>query len=59
MNIHKIIRRRFRRVEDGLDVAGDVHAVVAANVGERGSSVTHVSSKQTVQQSTPPRRKED
>jgi hypothetical protein len=47
MNIRRIIQRRFRRQAPGLDVQGDVNAVVAANVNERGTS-TSVSSKQTV-----------
>lgn len=47
MNFRKVIERRIRHRTGGVDVAGDVNAVVAANVGERGQS-THVSSKQTV-----------
>jgi hypothetical protein len=46
MNLRKIISKRIRRDEHGVQVAGDVNAVVAANVGERGSA-THVSSKQS------------
>lgn len=49
MNVRKIIRRRIRQRSDGIDLAGDVNAVVAANVNERGGA-THVSSKQTVVQ---------
>jgi hypothetical protein len=62
VKIHKVIQRRFRRIQNGVNVAGDVNAVVSGNVGERGSSVTHVSSSQHIKQdtqSTPPRRKED
>jgi hypothetical protein len=47
MNLRRIIQRRFRQKRPGLDVRGDVNAVVAANVNERDSS-TSVSSKQTV-----------
>lgn len=46
MNVRKIIQQRFRKQRPGLDVQGDVNAVVAANVNERGGS-TSVSSKQT------------
>jgi hypothetical protein len=46
MSFRKIISKRFRREADGVQIAGDVNAVVSANVGERGSSA-RVSSKQT------------
>jgi hypothetical protein len=60
VNIAKIVRRRIRGRAGGVDLDGDVNAVVAANVG-RDSSVTHVSSHQHAQASskTPPRTKED
>jgi hypothetical protein len=45
MNVRKLINERFRRRANGVDVQGDVNAVVAANVNERGGS-TSVSSKQ-------------
>lgn len=45
MNIRHIIQQRFRRKGPGLDVHGDVNAVVAANVDERGAS-TSAASKQ-------------
>jgi hypothetical protein len=44
VNIRKIIQRRIRRQGEGVNAAGDVHAVIAANVGQ-GSSRTHVSSR--------------
>ena len=47
MNLRHLIQRRIRRRVDGVDVQGDVNAVIAANLGERGSS-TSVSSKQHV-----------
>ena len=47
MNLRKVINRRIRQRGAGVDVQGDVNAVVAANVTERGTS-TAVSSKQTV-----------
>ena len=49
MKLNKVIRRRFRERLRGVDVAGDLNAVIAANVNEPGSS-TRVSSKQTVVQ---------
>lgn len=49
MDIKRIINRRIRHSGDGVDVVGDVNAVVAANVNEDGGS-THVSSKQHVVQ---------
>jgi hypothetical protein len=60
VNFAKIVRRRIRERADGVDIAGDVNAVVASNIG-RDSSVTHVSSQQRVQtgSKTPPRTKED
>ena len=36
MDIRKIINRRIRHSGDGVDVVGDVNAVIAANVNERG-----------------------
>jgi hypothetical protein len=45
MNIRKVIQERIRRSAGGVEVDSDVHAVVAANVGEQGA-VTHVSSTQ-------------
>jgi hypothetical protein len=47
MNLREVIQRRIRRRAPGVDVEGDVNAVVAANVGERGRS-TAASSRQTV-----------
>jgi hypothetical protein len=47
MNLRHIIQRRIRRKSGGVDVQGDVNAVVAANVGEQGGS-TSVSSRQRV-----------
>jgi hypothetical protein len=44
MNIRRIIERRIRQQGKGVNAAGDVHAVISANVGE-GSSHTHVSSR--------------
>jgi hypothetical protein len=44
MNIRKIIRRRSRHQGKGVDAAGDVNAVISANVNE-GSSHSHVSTR--------------
>ena len=49
MNIRKIIDRRIRHSGDGVDVVGDVNAVISANVNERGGS-SHVSSRQRIVQ---------
>ena len=47
MNIGAIISRRLRRLLEAGEAAGDVNAVVSANVGQPGS-VTAVSSTQRV-----------
>jgi hypothetical protein len=44
MNIRRIIERRIRQQGKGVNAAGDVHAVISANVG-KASSHTHVSSR--------------
>jgi hypothetical protein len=44
MNIRRIIEQRIRHHGKGVNAAGDVHAVISANVG-KGSSHTHVSSR--------------
>jgi hypothetical protein len=46
-----LIRRKIRESAKGADVAGDVNAAVAANVGERGG-VTTASSTQTAKASS-------
>jgi hypothetical protein len=45
VEIRKVIQRRIRRRAEGIDVAADVNAAIAANVGERRAS-TSVSSRQ-------------
>ncbi len=50
MNVRKIIQKRIRHDSDGVNVAGDVNAAIAANVNEPGPSHTHVSSRQRVVQ---------
>ncbi len=44
MNLRKVISRRFHRTGSAGQVAGDVNAVVSANIGEPGS-VSHTSSR--------------
>jgi hypothetical protein len=49
MRFAEVIKRRIRKRGNGVDLAGDVNAAVAANVGERGGT-THVSSSQRIVQ---------
>jgi hypothetical protein len=53
VNIRKVIRRRIRHHAEGVDFAGDINAVVAANVNEPGSvnRVSSSSSQRVVQRS--------
>jgi hypothetical protein len=44
VNLKKIIQRRVRHTGGGVTAAGDVNAVVSANIGE-GLSRTHVSTR--------------
>jgi hypothetical protein len=44
MDLRKVINKRIRHTAKGVDVVGDINAVVAANTGKRDS--THVSSRQ-------------
>jgi hypothetical protein len=46
VKFRRVISKRFRRDGDGTQIAGDVNAVISANVGERGSA-SHVSSRQS------------
>jgi hypothetical protein len=46
VKLRKIIEKTIRHQADGTNVAGDVNAVVSANVGEPGS-VSQVSSRRT------------
>ena len=50
MNVRKLIQRRIRHQGGGVDLVGDVNAVIAANVNDRGSSHTSVSSRQRIVQ---------
>jgi hypothetical protein len=49
MKIRKIIRKRIRHNKGGVQVAGDINAVIAANVDE-GDSRSHVSNHQRIVQ---------
>jgi hypothetical protein len=49
MDVRKVVNRRIRHSRDGVDVVGDINAVIAANVNEPGGS-SHVSSKQRIVQ---------
>jgi hypothetical protein len=40
MNIRKVFSRRVRHSQKGLNVAGDMNAVLSANVNEPGSRST-------------------
>ena len=48
--MRKVIRKRVRRREDGVDVAADIDAVIAVNQGRGQTSETHVSSHHRVVQ---------
>ena len=37
--MRKVIRRRVRTSRDGIDIVGDVHAVIASGSSEPGSTV--------------------
>jgi len=52
VKFRKIIGRPIRQIRDGLDVVGDVNAVVAANVDERGSTTDVSSTQRVVQRSS-------
>jgi hypothetical protein len=60
MNIRKVVKKRIRHAEEGLDVVGDVNAAIAANVGERGSTSRVSSRQKTADRSdSQPQRKEE
>jgi hypothetical protein len=49
--VRKVIRRRIRRQEGGVNVAADVDAVVSVNTGESGqTSSTRVRSRRRIVQ---------
>jgi hypothetical protein len=52
MRFSKLIQRRIRKHGNGVDLVGDVNAVVAANVGESGAQTSSSSTQRIVQRST-------
>ncbi|GAC1344400.1 MAG: hypothetical protein NVSMB29_17990 [Candidatus Dormibacteria bacterium] len=48
MRVEKVIRRRVRSTEGSVQFAGDLNAVIAANVGETAGSHQQTSSEQRV-----------
>jgi hypothetical protein len=58
MNVARIIRKRFRTEVAGGEIAGDVNAVVAANVGGSGQR-TVVSSTQSASAASATRTQHD
>jgi hypothetical protein len=59
MRLARIIERRIRKRWNGVDLATDATAAVAANVGERGATSHASSSQRVVQRSETPRRQTD
>ncbi|MFP5298120.1 MAG: hypothetical protein ACLGHL_03935 [Actinomycetota bacterium] len=57
MKVRRVINRTIDHEGDGVNVKGGINAVVAANVGEKGSS-THVSSKQRIVQKVSRKKKD-
>ncbi len=52
MRVRKIIRKRIRHDKDGVQIAGDINAVVAGNVNEGpGAGSTATSRQRIVQKS--------
>jgi len=52
MRFSKLIQRRVRKHGSGVDLSGDVNAVIAANVGERGARTSTSSTQRIVQRSS-------
>ena len=46
----KVVRKTIRHRQDGIDVVGDINAVIAVNEGGEGRSVTSVTSSQRIVQ---------
>jgi hypothetical protein len=51
MRLSKLIQRRIRKHDRGVDLVGDVNAAISANVGERGATTSTSSSQRIVQRS--------
>ncbi len=58
MRVQKVIRKRIRHEGEGVQVAGDVNAVVSANVGQRGSRSSVRSRQRIVQRAGKPKDEE-
>ena len=56
MRVHKVIHHPIRVDRDGISIAGQVDAVIAANVGTGGTSVVHTTSNVTTVQGRGTRR---
>jgi hypothetical protein len=50
MKYRKVINKKLDDSSDGVNVAGGINAVIAANINEPGTTHTSVSSKQTIVQ---------
>ena len=50
MRIRKILDRQIRHRSEGVEIAGDVNAVISANVNEPGTTVTSTRSHNTIVQ---------
>jgi hypothetical protein len=49
--MRKVIRKRIRINRDGVNLVGDVNAVISANVGQDGATSTTSSRQRVVQRS--------
>ncbi len=50
--MRKVIRKRIRHDEDGVQVSGDLHATIATNVGQKGTKTSVTSTQRIVQRSS-------
>ena len=50
MKIEKVVRKRLEGKGDGVDIAGALNVAVAANVNEKGSSRSSISTRQRIVQ---------
>jgi hypothetical protein len=46
VEIRKVIQRRIRQRREGVDIAGDLHAVIAANLGPSDSPRSHAAGQE-------------
>jgi len=59
VNIRKVLSKTLRHASGGTQVDGGVHAVVSANVGERGARTVVRSRQRVVQRSRAGNRPDD